>query len=104
VCGWFCLVLKQAYTNLPKNDNEAITKKGRHFTREKKHQINLAMMANGYSKREIWEKYTDQVEEHGQILRWMKKLGYPTKEKPLSVTFERKEIQIPEKKMEYKLV
>ena len=28
----------------------------------------------------------------------MKKLGYPTKEKPLSVTFERKCIQMPKKK------
>ena len=27
---------------------------------------------------EIWEKYTGQEEEHGQILRWMRKLGYDT--------------------------
>ncbi len=75
-----------------------VQKKGRHFTWEEKHQIIQEMIANGCSKREIWEKYTGQVEEHGQLLRWMKKLGYPTKEKPLSVTLERKEIQMPRKR------
>lgn len=75
-----------------------VQKKGRHFTREEKHRIIQEMIANGCSKREIWEKYTGQVEEHGQLLRWMKKLGYPTKEKPLSVTFERNKIQMPRKR------
>ena len=28
------------------------------------------------SKREIWEKYTGEKEEHGQILRWMRQFGY----------------------------
>ena len=27
---------------------------------------------------EIWEKYTGEVEEHGQLLRWMRQLGYNT--------------------------
>ncbi len=27
---------------------------------------------------EIWEKYTGEQEEHGQLLRWMKQLGYNT--------------------------
>ena len=67
-----------------------VQKKGRHFTLEEKHRIIQEMIANGCSKREIWEKYTDHVEEHGQLLRWIKKLGYPTKEKPLIVTLERK--------------
>lgn len=75
-----------------------VQKKGRHFTREEKHRIIQEMITIGCSKREIWEKYTGQVEEHGQLLRWMKKLGYPTKEKPLSVTFERKKIQMPRKR------
>ena len=75
-----------------------VQKKGRHFTREEKHQIIQEMIDNGFSKREIWEKYTGQVEEHGQLLRWMKKLGYPTKEKPLCVTFERKSILMPRKR------
>lgn len=28
------------------------------------------------SKREIWEKYTGEKQEHGQILRWMRQFGY----------------------------
>ena len=36
--------------------------------------------------------------EHGQLLRGMKKLGYPTNEKTLSVTFERKAYRFLEKK------
>ena len=30
-------------------------------------------------KQAIWEKYTGQKEERGQILRWMRKLGYQDK-------------------------
>jgi hypothetical protein len=29
-----------------------------------------------WTKTEVWKKYTGQGEEHGQILRWMHKLGY----------------------------
>ncbi|WP_421873399.1 hypothetical protein [Marinoscillum sp.] len=29
-----------------------------------------------YSKIELWKKYTGQTEEHGQLLNWMRKLGY----------------------------
>ncbi|CAN5387746.1 hypothetical protein BH11BAC2_BH11BAC2_25260 [soil metagenome] len=75
-----------------------VRKKGRHFTREEQHQIIQEMLDTGSTKREIWAKYTGEIEEHGQLLRWMKKLGYPTKEKPLSVTFERKRIFMPRKR------
>lgn len=33
------------------------------------------------SKREVWKKYTGQQEEKGQMLRWMRQLGYLSKEK-----------------------
>lgn len=29
-----------------------------------------------YTKVALWEKYTGQKEEHGQLLCWMRKLGY----------------------------
>ena len=74
-----------------------VQKKGRHFTLEEKHRIIQEMIANGCSKREIWEKYTDHVEEHGQLLRWIKKLGYPTNEKTFNDIFKRKCIQMSEK-------
>ena len=29
-----------------------------------------------YLKNELWKKYTGQDKEHGQLLEWMRKLGY----------------------------
>ncbi len=34
------------------------------------------MISNGCTKRAIWKKYTGQVEERGELLRWMNTLGY----------------------------
>ena len=34
------------------------------------------MLETGCTKRDIWEKYTGDILEHGQILRWMRQLGY----------------------------
>lgn len=51
-------------------------KKGKYFTDPERHQI-IQEYLNGYiTKQSIWEKYTGQVEEHGQLLRWMRQLGY----------------------------
>ncbi|WP_420385706.1 hypothetical protein [Roseivirga sp.] len=33
-------------------------------------------LSGDLSKAEIWKKYTGQDEEHGQLLNWMRKLGY----------------------------
>jgi len=77
---------------------KVIQKKGRHFTKEEQHQIIQEMLDKGCTKREIWAKYTGQIEEHGQLLRWMKKLGYPTNEKPFNVTLERKIASMPRKR------
>jgi len=41
-----------------------------------KQKIIQEMLTTGCTKRDIWEKYTGQQEEHGQLLRWMRKLGY----------------------------
>ena len=54
-------------------------KKGNYFTISERHQIIQEMISTGCTKRDIWEKYTGEVEEHGQLLRWMRKLGYNTK-------------------------
>jgi transposase len=53
-----------------------IKKAGRHFSVEDQHKIIQEMISSGCTKREIWKKYTGQDEEKGQLLRWMKKLGY----------------------------
>jgi hypothetical protein len=46
------------------------------FSRVQKHQIVQDYLTSSLSKREIWEKYTGEKEEHGQILRWMRQFAY----------------------------
>ena len=46
------------------------------FSRAQKHLIVQEYLTGILSKREIWEKYTGEKEEHGQILRWMREFGY----------------------------
>jgi transposase len=48
----------------------------RYFTDLEKHQIIREYLEMKATKQEIWEKYTGQKEEHGQLLYWMRKLGY----------------------------
>jgi transposase len=59
-------------------NNKIIQKAGRHFTETEKHQIIQELIATNSTKAEIWEKYTGEEEEHGQLLRWMRQLGYNT--------------------------
>ncbi len=37
-------------------------------------------LTGNYTKVALWEKYTGQDEEHGQLLRWMRVLGYVSNE------------------------
>jgi transposase len=52
------------------------SRNGRSFTISERHQIIQEMLSSQCTKREIWEKYTGQSEEHGCILKWMRQLGY----------------------------
>lgn len=63
-------------------DDKIIIKKGyKYFTDSEKHHIIQELLATGCTKAEIWEKYTGQDEEHGQLIRWMRKFGYDTPKK-----------------------
>jgi len=57
-------------------EQKIVQKPNRYFTDAEKHFIIQEMLETGCTKVEIWEKYTGQQEEHGQLLRWMRKLGY----------------------------
>jgi hypothetical protein len=46
------------------------------FTLSERQQIVEEYLLTKCKKRDIWEKYTGEKEEHGQILRWMRQLGY----------------------------
>lgn len=59
-------------------DKKIIQKAGKYFTETEKHQIIQELISTQCTKVEIWEKYTGEEEEHGQLLRWMKQLGYNT--------------------------
>lgn len=40
-------------------------------------------LTGNYTKVKLWEKYTGQKEEHGQLLNWMRSLGYISNENPI---------------------
>ena len=47
-----------------------------YFSEFEKREIINEFLKGGRTKVEIWRQYTGYQEEHGQILRWMRKLGY----------------------------
>lgn len=57
-------------------DRKIVQKPNKYFTDPEKHLIIQEMLETKCTKQEVWAKYTGQKEEHGQILRWMRKLGY----------------------------
>jgi hypothetical protein len=59
-------------------DKKIIQKAGKYFTADEKHKIIQELISTQCTKVEIWEKYTGEEEEHGQLIRWMKQLGYNT--------------------------
>ena len=59
-------------------EKKIIKKAGKYFTEFEKHKIIQELISTKCTKVEIWEKYTGEEEEHGQLLRWMKQLGYNT--------------------------
>jgi hypothetical protein len=79
-------------------DKKIVKKAGKYFTQEDQHTIIQEMISNGLSKKEIWKKYTGQEEEHGQLLRWMKKLGYPIVGRAISTNFSNQRKTMPAKK------
>lgn len=59
-------------------DKKIIQKAGKYFTEDEKHKIIQELISTQCTKVELWEKYTGEAEENGQLLRWMKQLGYNT--------------------------
>lgn len=61
---------------MDKRTRKIIQKKGKHFTETERHSIIQEMLKNKWTKQYAWMLYTGEVEERGQLLRWMRKLGY----------------------------
>ena len=72
------------------NGKIVIQKPNKYFTDSEKHRIIQELLESGCTKAEIWRKYTGQEEEHGQMLRWMRKLGYDSSVKTRRPNFESK--------------
>ena len=51
-------------------------KYGSDFNWEERETIIKDYLNSGESKQSIWEKYTGRRDEHGQIIKWMRHLGY----------------------------
>ena len=75
-----------------------IQKSGNYFSDEEKHHIIQELLSSKCTKRDIWEKYTGEEEEHGELLRWMRKLGYDTGIKTRRFNFVSNPIQMKKEK------
>lgn len=80
-------------------ENKIVKKPNKYFTEAEKHLIIQEMLETGCTKREIWEKYTGYEEEHGQLLRWMRKLGYDESIPTRRPNFVSKPIQVKKKEL-----
>jgi hypothetical protein len=80
--------------------NQKIVKKpSKNFTDAEKHLIIQDLLESDCTKRDIWEKYTGEEEEHGQILRWMRKLGYDESIPTRRPNFVSNSLQMKQKKL-----
>ena len=59
-------------------DRKIKQKTGQYFSEAEKHQLIKEYLSSGSTKRQIWKKYTGQL-DHDTLLRWVKKLGYSDK-------------------------
>ena len=57
-------------------ESKRITREGKEFSWEEREAIVKEYLSSGLSRRAIWEKHTGQEAENGQLLRWLKLLGY----------------------------
>ena len=79
--------------------NDKIVQKARnYFSETERHQIIQELISTRCTKQEIWQKYTGEEEEHGQILRWMRQLGYDYTIKTRSRNFATNQIVMQKKK------
>lgn len=81
-----------------RSEKVIIKKPNKYFSDSEKHQIIQELLSCGCTKAEIWHKYTGQEEEHGQLLRWMRKLGYDSSIRTRRPNFDGKTVIMSKKK------
>ena len=68
---------KKSKVNSGLNDlNFNFQKQRNAFSESEKRHIIQDFLNSNCTKREVWEKYTGEVAEHGKILSWMRQFGY----------------------------
>lgn len=81
------------------SNRKIIQNPSKYFSDEEKHHIIQELISSKCNKRDIWEKYTGQEEEHGQLLRWMRQLGYDDSIPTRRPNFVSNSIQMKKKKI-----
>ena len=61
---------------MDKKKRKIIQKKGKYYSETERHSIIREMLKNNWTKQYAWELYTGEPEERGQLMRWMRQLGY----------------------------
>jgi uncharacterized small protein (DUF1192 family) len=69
-------------------------KPAKYFSQSEKEYIIQEYLQSGCSKREIWQKYTGQKEEHGNLLTWMRELSYCNIDKTNKVIVTKNDVRI----------
>mgnify|MGYP000178299610 CR=1 FL=1 len=75
---------------MDKQKRKIIQKKGKHYSETERHAIICEMLKNNWTKQFAWELYTGEPEERGQLMRWMRKLGYVKEIRHKKFTFDAK--------------
>jgi len=57
------------------------TRTGRSLGLKERESMIREYLTGQYTKVQLWKKYTGQDNEHGQLLGWMRKLGYISDER-----------------------
>ena len=68
------------------------------FSDSERHQIIQDLISSGSTKQEIWEKHTGYKEEHGQLINWMRDLGYVVEGRVRRPNFVKNNSVMPKKK------
>ena len=63
---------------------KTLTRTGSSIGWEEREAMVKEYLSGNCTKVEVWNKYTGQDEEHGQLLRWMRTLGYISNKKPVN--------------------
>ena len=75
---------------MDKQKRKIIQKAGKHYSETERHSIIREMLKNKWTKQFAWELYTGESEERGQLMRWMRKLGYVKEIRHKKFTFDAK--------------